>query len=569
MAINLKTIKQLDQLTNVPNTVDVIVNDANGVTKRAQLSDVLSLSNIPSAALERLVKVANQTARFALTISDVQLGDSVLQLDTNIMYVVVDTTKLNSADGYQEYKAGTAAKATSDESGNNIKSSYASSLEINNGSILLKNKNGTTLSNQSLPSTGNADVYVDTAGTIQTKLGTAPNFTLRSNSQFTLRIKNANSYNGLIKLNINGTGDKNLYINGVVSSSSNKTLTAGDYVCYYDGTNYYVETGATENTTNALVRFTSSDVADGSANSWTSVNALASGEKHSSIFAKISQMFKNVRYLYKMLGTTDISSVSTSGTVTDGLATLKQTLTQIESIDSEEFSARQRYNVKNILPIKWASQTQRGVTFTRHIDDSYSLSGTCIGNPLTIDLFSANTYSTNGDANDFNIVDGIKIDKSKPYILTRSDTQIRFTLVLYQDETSVATVGFNNTGGSSYMEIDFSQYTFNKIKAVVRFGNNTNYDGKTFKPMLCLKSDYEVSTSQQPYAKTNSQLTTVCPAMEFNIITDGYRLQFARHDGLILRFDMLTSGTNAGKFYINLIDKNGESKYYHNFSPNT
>ena len=53
--------------------------------------------------------------------------------------------------------------------------------------------------------------------------------------------------------------------------------------------------------------FTSSDVADGSASAWTSVSKLSSGEKHSSIFAKVSQMFKIVRYLYKMLGTTDIS----------------------------------------------------------------------------------------------------------------------------------------------------------------------------------------------------------------------------------------------------------------------
>ena len=153
MAITLKTVKQLDRLTTVPNTVDVIVNDANGVTKRAQLSDILSLDNIPSAALERLVKVANQTARYALTTSDVQLGDSVLQLDTGIMYIVVDTTKLNSADGYQEYKAGTAAKAYSDESGNNIKASYASSMSraSNSRDILLKNKNGTTLSTVTLP----------------------------------------------------------------------------------------------------------------------------------------------------------------------------------------------------------------------------------------------------------------------------------------------------------------------------------------------------------------------------------------------------------------------------------
>ena len=67
--------------------------------------------------------------------------------------------------------------------------------------------------------------------------------------------------------------------------------------------------------------FTSSDVADGGATAWTGVNPLTSGETNKSIFAKLSQMFKNVRYLYKLLGTTDISSIGT-GTVTNALSVL-------------------------------------------------------------------------------------------------------------------------------------------------------------------------------------------------------------------------------------------------------
>lgn len=67
--------------------------------------------------------------------------------------------------------------------------------------------------------------------------------------------------------------------------------------------------------------FTSSDVADGSATSWTSVTKLDSGETHSSIFAKMSQMFKNVRYLYKTLGNTDLSAIA-DGTVTGAVSTL-------------------------------------------------------------------------------------------------------------------------------------------------------------------------------------------------------------------------------------------------------
>lgn len=71
--------------------------------------------------------------------------------------------------------------------------------------------------------------------------------------------------------------------------------------------------------------FTSSDVADGSASAWTSVSKLSSGEKHSSILKKVSQMFKNVRYLYKMLGTTDISKIG-NGTCTGAISSLNSSL---------------------------------------------------------------------------------------------------------------------------------------------------------------------------------------------------------------------------------------------------
>lgn len=77
---------------------------------------------------------------------------------------------------------------------------------------------------------------------------------------------------------------------------------------------------------NNTVAFTSSDVADGSATSWTTVTKLSSGEALKSLFAKVSQMFKNIRYLYKMLGTTDISSIG-GGTVTGALSTLNSKIT--------------------------------------------------------------------------------------------------------------------------------------------------------------------------------------------------------------------------------------------------
>lgn len=75
--------------------------------------------------------------------------------------------------------------------------------------------------------------------------------------------------------------------------------------------------------------FTSSDVADGSASAWTSVSELTSGEVHSSIFAKVSQMFKNVRFLWKLIGSDSFSNVAStlSGAIGNtALTTTAQTL---------------------------------------------------------------------------------------------------------------------------------------------------------------------------------------------------------------------------------------------------
>ena len=83
-------------------------------------------------------------------------------------------------------------------------------------------------------------------------------------------------------------------------------------------------------TSENTVAFASSDVADGSALSWTSVPTLTSGEKHSSIIAKVSQMFKNIRYLYKMLGTIDISAIG-GGTVTGAISSQNEALATLST----------------------------------------------------------------------------------------------------------------------------------------------------------------------------------------------------------------------------------------------
>ena len=92
--------------------------DATAVT------GVLPANTIPAAALERVVTVANKAARLALTTSRVQLGDTVYQADTKIMYMVVDEAKLNQEAGYQEYQAGTASKLGTTTVGSTSKGIY-------------------------------------------------------------------------------------------------------------------------------------------------------------------------------------------------------------------------------------------------------------------------------------------------------------------------------------------------------------------------------------------------------------------------------------------------------------
>lgn len=75
------------------------------------LKGIVPLASMPQGALEKLVKVADESARFKLTTENIQLGDSVLQIDTGVMYIVVDEDSLANSKGYQEYKAATALKA--------------------------------------------------------------------------------------------------------------------------------------------------------------------------------------------------------------------------------------------------------------------------------------------------------------------------------------------------------------------------------------------------------------------------------------------------------------------------
>ena len=78
--------------------------DASKIT-----SGTINIDRLPKAALERMVVVADDTARFKLTTATAQVGDTVKVTATNKMYLVKDDSKLNTEGGYEPYTASLAS----------------------------------------------------------------------------------------------------------------------------------------------------------------------------------------------------------------------------------------------------------------------------------------------------------------------------------------------------------------------------------------------------------------------------------------------------------------------------
>lgn len=96
-------------LTRPDGTQQKLMNSQHNHDASDITSGTIDIARLPAGALERMVDVENRQARYALTTATVQNGDTVRQLDTGVMYRVVDDTQLNKADGYKEYTAGRAS----------------------------------------------------------------------------------------------------------------------------------------------------------------------------------------------------------------------------------------------------------------------------------------------------------------------------------------------------------------------------------------------------------------------------------------------------------------------------
>ena len=72
-------------------------------------SGTIDIDRLPKGAIERMVYVKDDAARFALTTNTTQNGDTVKVTSTKKMFYVIDDTKLSSETGYEPYTAESAS----------------------------------------------------------------------------------------------------------------------------------------------------------------------------------------------------------------------------------------------------------------------------------------------------------------------------------------------------------------------------------------------------------------------------------------------------------------------------
>lgn len=122
----------------------------------------------------------------------------------------------------------------------------------------------------------------------------------------------------------------------------------------------------TDDTKDNVVSFTNNDTSNPT--SWSDISVLTSGEKHTSIFTKISTMFKNIRYLYKLIGTTDISAIG-NGTITGGLSTLNSNL--VNKLPSFIRCVNIKSNSSYSIPSSNIDKSESGLVVVTCINTNY------------------------------------------------------------------------------------------------------------------------------------------------------------------------------------------------------
>lgn len=131
--------------------------------------------------------------------------------------------------------------------------------------------------------------------------------------------------------------------------------------------------GKGEDSGDSIIAFASDDSADVSG--WTAVDTLQNGETHKSFAQKVSTMFKNVRYIWKLIGTSDISGIG-DGTLTGAVNELN---TGIEVINGKVRLSRLKYISSAIAAQNGELYMQFSVSDTEYYQLTFKTGGLELG----------------------------------------------------------------------------------------------------------------------------------------------------------------------------------------------
>lgn len=219
----------------------------NGIDASKITSGTINIDRLPHGALERLTVVENDAARFKLTKTQVQNGDTVKVVNTKKMYFVKDENQLSSEKGYEEYTVGTATAV--DWSGVQNKPSQFPPSAHNQPSSTINSMNGYNKQGYSAIST--SDSLNTAIGKLEGGLGSKLD---KSGGEIYGQLKL--KYNGMKRILLNDGGDNPYALFGADGSSGDlliKNERTGKQIILKGNTETYIDAPNLQTTSKEVV----------------------------------------------------------------------------------------------------------------------------------------------------------------------------------------------------------------------------------------------------------------------------------------------------------------------------
>jgi hypothetical protein len=301
-------------------------SDLKAVAFTGSYNDLSDKPTIPSAvAVKGNAETTYRTGNVNITASNIGLGNvgNFKAVSTVASQGLTDTEKSNARTNI--------GAGTSSFSGSYTDLTDKPTIPTVNNATLTIQKNGTTVKTF----TANASSNVTANITVPTKVSELTNDSGYKTTDTTYSIATT-SANGLMsstdksKLDGVATGAQVNSITGVKGNSESNYRTGNVNLTPANLGALATNGDSKSNTTT----FTTGDTTTANATSWTDVTQITSGLTHANLFQRISQMCKNVRYLYNNIG--KIKGIIESlddcvATTEDGYAASAKALNELNS----------------------------------------------------------------------------------------------------------------------------------------------------------------------------------------------------------------------------------------------